>query len=543
MSTRDNDDISDMRPWTEKYRPRILSEMIGNRAAISELKRWLDAWLRKLKSAKGSVLLVGPAGIGKTTAAWALANEKGWDVTEVNASDKRNKKEVQRILGAASQTRTLKGKRKLGMILVEEIDGMSGTDDRGGGAALAALIKKAKVPFVCTANDPDSSRLSHIKRVSKVIKFVHPSEAEVFTRLRWIADKEGADLSDELLQSIAKSSCGDIRGAVNDLQAAAYAARMTTDEGTVGHVPTTFWTRDRKIGLEEVLVGVFKSTDYKSAMQATAGAPPDYRMLLALFNEHAYKHAPNPDTLAGVYEQIALADLYKSRIMKRQNWKLLRHFYTHLTAGVALTPGLKWRQTSYGFPSYYGKIAETRRSQAKLIALAARTKEKLHTSQKGFMQMFAPTIQATLNGRDIRIAAETASFLDMSEDEVTSLASRSPDLPRLLKLIEQLRVESIGEALKKKPTGNPFKYWAESIKELQELPPPLEPPTKKRKSKSTKATARTAAVEVMEAPGKPDGDEETKSEDTAAAVVAGATKTKPKKKKRQKGSLDQFFGD
>ena len=95
--------------WTEKHRPRRISEVVGNPTAIDELKRWALDWER---GKKGEPLLVwGPPGCGKGATAFALAETMGWDITEMNASDLRNKESVRRVVGHAGVSAGLFGKR------------------------------------------------------------------------------------------------------------------------------------------------------------------------------------------------------------------------------------------------------------------------------------------------------------------------------------------------------------------------------------------------------------------------------------------------
>jgi len=79
--------------WTEKYRPAKLSEVVGNDNAISELRAWAEAIGSAEVKAKKAAILHGPPGCGKTSAAYALASDMGWEVIELNASDQRNDKE------------------------------------------------------------------------------------------------------------------------------------------------------------------------------------------------------------------------------------------------------------------------------------------------------------------------------------------------------------------------------------------------------------------------------------------------------------------
>src|SRR2546430_6785896 len=75
--------------WAEKYRPKTLDEIVGNPTAVAELRKWAAAW-GKGRPDRRAVILQGGPGIGKTSAALALANEMGWSAIEVKASDSRN---------------------------------------------------------------------------------------------------------------------------------------------------------------------------------------------------------------------------------------------------------------------------------------------------------------------------------------------------------------------------------------------------------------------------------------------------------------------
>ena len=548
MSSKNNpsSELED-RPWVEKYRPTRLSDIFGNTAAVNNLKKWLSGWNSGKKSAKKAALLVGPAGVGKTSTALALANEMGWDVIEINASDKRNKKAIEQMLGAASQSKSLSGSKKLRMILVEEIDGMSGTDDRGGGSAVASLIKKASVPFICTANDPNSSRIAPVKKVAQIIEFKPAPVDALLELLKMILNREREELPTHIIKQIAENSGGDIRGAINDLQSAVQLQKM---DGGKPLEKMTISNRNQAIELEEVISNIFQAHSFSEALQTTTGGPSDYRMLLALMNDHAYKHANSPTALAQIYEHVALADLNLARIINRQNWKLLKYFYMHLTAGISLTPGLKRSKINYGFPSYYRKLANAKFSLAKLNAIQQRSGNKLHVSKKEFRRWMAPTIKATLNGNDARIAAETIEFLDITEDEAYALGKEGNIVGQALKIAEQLRVEHISTALEKKPKGNPFQYWAAAIEEFAAATPPptVEAKTKARKRSKKKAAEKSKPEEkegTKPEQGKSEKTEEPEAKETEEPSPKEAKTKKPKAKatkerKPKQMTLDQL---
>ena len=131
----------------EKYRPRTLSEVRGNRKALEELRKWALKW----PSDKSAALLYGRPGTGKTSAAIALANDMGWQLLELNASDKRTQGILKETAGEASKNASLLDAKKL--ILLDEIDNLHGTSDRGGARAVTEIVKKTREPVILTAND------------------------------------------------------------------------------------------------------------------------------------------------------------------------------------------------------------------------------------------------------------------------------------------------------------------------------------------------------------------------------------------------------
>ena len=80
--------------WSEKYRPQIISDMIGNEEPRAAIMEWFVKWKKGTKP----LLLVGPPGIGKTTIAYLMAKQFGYDMIGLNASDVRSKSRINEIL-------------------------------------------------------------------------------------------------------------------------------------------------------------------------------------------------------------------------------------------------------------------------------------------------------------------------------------------------------------------------------------------------------------------------------------------------------------
>src|SRR3989454_12104269 len=99
-------------PWTVRYRPRTTREIAGNKPALEKIRQWLDSWSEG-KPSKAAVLLYGPAGVGKTTIAEAVARGRDWDLVEINASAKRSGDIISKIAGLATKKSSLLNKGRL----------------------------------------------------------------------------------------------------------------------------------------------------------------------------------------------------------------------------------------------------------------------------------------------------------------------------------------------------------------------------------------------------------------------------------------------
>src|SRR5213083_2897786 len=212
-----------MTAWTEKHRPKTLDEIVGNPTAVAELRKWAEAWQRG-RPEKRAVALQGDPGVGKTSAALALANEMGWSIVEMNASDSRNAEAIRKVAtrGAVLQTftetgefvRSREGGRKL--IILDEADNVFGREDKGGVAAIVEMIQKTRQPVILVANDyyALTRRSSSLKRLCKTIKFQGVHEDAMKNILRTIASKEGVDVTDDVLDAIVERAGGDMRSAI-----------------------------------------------------------------------------------------------------------------------------------------------------------------------------------------------------------------------------------------------------------------------------------------------------------------------------------------
>ncbi len=204
--------------WTEKYRPRHMYEVVGNEEAKKKIVEWMFKWRN---SDKYGILLIGPPGIGKTTFVYALANDLGYHVIELNASDYRTEEKIMERVGFIAYGSTLEtfftGRRKRIMIFFDEVDGIDPKEDRGGLKAIIKIASKKAVPVVASANFIDQVKHKELIDVFEVVEFKRLTPKQIIIILGNIAKKEGLRVSRDDLVEIAKRSYGDARMAINML--------------------------------------------------------------------------------------------------------------------------------------------------------------------------------------------------------------------------------------------------------------------------------------------------------------------------------------
>ncbi|CAJ2511612.1 Uu.00g072370.m01.CDS01 [Anthostomella pinea] len=222
--------------WTVKYAPTQPSHICGNKAAVEKIQNWLKNWAKHRKynfqkrGADGmggarAIILSGPPGIGKTTAAHLAARLTGYDVLESNASDSRSKKLVEAGVSEVMNNTSLHGffagdgkkvdKEKKNIVLVmDEVDGMS-AGDRGGVGALAKYCKKTEVPLILICNERRLPKMKPFDFVTFDIKFQRPQVDQIRSRMMTICHREGLKLSPQVLDALIEGSNRDIRQIIN----------------------------------------------------------------------------------------------------------------------------------------------------------------------------------------------------------------------------------------------------------------------------------------------------------------------------------------
>ena len=369
---------SSLAPWSEKYRPQKLKDIAGQDAAIQELLKWIKNFKKEKSRA---VILHGPAGNGKTSLAQALANELNYELIQMNASDFRTENAVMEKVGHASLQHSLVGKRGK-IILIDEVDGIQGTADRGGIGAIQKVIRATKYPVIITANDIWIGKLRYLRLGCKLIQMKKVDMRTVAKVLKEISEKEEIKVKDTLLHEIARRAEGDLRAAINDLQTLAHGKISEADLGVLGG-------REKEISIFETLLAIFKSKDPKliqKAFYSSDKTPDEIFMWVA---ENIPNEYEKPEEIAAAYNMLSRADVFRGRIIHNQAWGLMVFTNELMTFGVAASKKEKYRKFArYMPPKILQKMGASKGERAARDEIANVIGGELHCSRKRAIEQF-----------------------------------------------------------------------------------------------------------------------------------------------------------
>ncbi|MGQ9720701.1 MAG: replication factor C large subunit [Candidatus Jordarchaeum sp.] len=415
-------------PWTEKYKPTNISQVVGNDKAVAQLVDFLKNWRRHMD--KKALLLYGSPGNGKTVSVYAAANDLDLEIVEVNASDKRNLEIIQRTVGSAATMSSLfpvKGK----VILIDEIDGLSGVEDRGGVGAIISVIRNSEHPIVLTANNPWDPKFLSLRQYCYMIPFNKIRTPTISKVLGRISELEGVRVDDSVLEALANNSEGDLRAAINDLQALSQNKTELTMEDVA------LYSRDKIKSIFEVLAKVFRERDAREIVNEISSTDVDYEMMIHWINENISQHMSEPKELSNAYNMISRADVFLGRIRNRQHWGLLSYVFELMSAGVSLSREVsKAGYVKYQFPSWIRNLSRTRSTRSKLSSIGMRIGSKCHISSSGGVEYYLPYLEVIFKA-DPKIAAKISKWFEFEDELIEKIAGDKKTYNKIIKELKE----------------------------------------------------------------------------------------------------------
>ncbi len=393
-----------MLPWVEKYRPRHMKDIINQRNAVQKVNDWVRSWIGGMPKKK-ALLLAGPPGSGKTSTVYALANDYGFEVIELNASDERTVEKIKRYIGAAYTLDVFRRRRKL--IFLDEADNI----ESSGAREIAKLIERARNPIIMAANYYWKVP-KEIRSRAEIVEYKRLTQRDIQTALYRILKIEGIFVPKEVVREIAKRANGDLRAAINDLQ--------TVVSGGVEDASEVLAYRDVEKSVFQVLGTIFATDNVKRARMASWNLDMMPNELLLWIDENIPYVYPKPEDIAAAYEALSRADIYLARAQRTGNYGLWKYATDMMAAGVAVA-GIKKK----GFLRFYPPktiklLTESKVERSLRDSVLRKIMKEMHMAKLEALETLNVLRAIFENNPDM--AAHFVVFLDLDLKEVEFIA-------------------------------------------------------------------------------------------------------------------------
>ncbi len=403
--------------WVEKYRPTHFSQIKGQEIAVHKVKQFIENFAfrkgetlsvqslikSKGKNPKRALILYGPPGTGKTTLAHVAAKESDTEIFELNASDLRDKTRLKEVLKPALEQKSLIKDDKI--ILIDEVDGISKVD-WGGLPELLILAETSVYPIIMTANDIWDKRFNSLRNKSELVQLKEINYRTIQDILINILKKESMFFPIDVISKISIKAKGDLRAAINDLQAASKLKDPTE---------LILDDRNKEMDIFNALRHVFKEKATNETARIFDSVPMQIDEIILWVEENIPAEYSGVE-LAKAYDRLSKVDVFKGRIYKQQYWRFLVYENFLLSFGMAASKKEpKTGFTSYKKPTRILKIWLNNQRIAKKKSIADKYARYVHVGKKRALQEFPvlknillkPNVQ-----KELRLSDEEIAYLE-----------------------------------------------------------------------------------------------------------------------------------
>jgi len=210
--------------WTEKHRPRTLTDIVGQNIIVERLTKFVE------KRTLPHCLFAGPPGTAKTTAGVALARDLFGEFfdrnfMELNASDERGIDVVRNQIKTFARSLPA-GDAPFKILVLDEADHLTNDAQHALRRTMESYASSCRMILICNYS---SRIIPPIQSRCAIFKFARLSEEDIAGRLEYVAKEEGIKLNPKGRDSILYLANGDMRIAINLLQAASSSGKVVTD--------------------------------------------------------------------------------------------------------------------------------------------------------------------------------------------------------------------------------------------------------------------------------------------------------------------------
>ncbi|XP_076348175.1 germ line transcription factor 1 [Tachypleus tridentatus] len=455
--------VNKLMKWlTNWYKTGVLGKTTASQYNVNKLMKWLTNWYKNHSSGKkpqpprwggaaddGSffkaALLSGPPGIGKTTSAQLVCQEAGFEYIELNASDTRSKKnldeEISQLLGNKSLGNYFSaGSGKVSshhVVIMDEVDGMAGNEDRGGIQELIALIKSTKIPVICICNDRSHPKMRSLVNYCFDLRFQKPRVEQLKGAMMTIAYKEGIKVEPEAVTDIIVSSNQDIRQVLHNMSLWSSKEKKLGVEQTKENR-----TKDIKLGPFEALRRIFSAEETKN-MNINEKSNlffQDYSLVPLFVQENYLQVKPlgakgdikkHLHLVSGTADNLCDGDLVEKLIRREGNWSLLP--LEAIFASVIPGDIMKGYLTQMiNFPSWLGKNSSRNKMDRLLQELQTHMRMRVSANKTGLNleylaalrdSLSRPLIEKEMEG--VRDVLDVLEFYCLLKEDVDSIMELS----------------------------------------------------------------------------------------------------------------------